>query len=496
MVTEKLVTPQISRRSRVLVVGCGISGKSVAQVYLERGAEVHILDAKKKEDLLFKPDMSHPGVPEEWFNSSSIDFWLGGVNPPEDLRFDEVVVSPGVPWNSPLLNHFRSQGSIVRGELEWALLQIPGRVVIVTGSNGKTTTSLLLYHLLCSLGNRAFLVGNVGTPVSSLITKNNGLIDSNDVLVVEASSYQLEASLNFVPEVGLFLNISENHLERHRSLDGYINAKLRPFRRMKEGAQVVTSDELEGLVRSTLKDLRPRVSVFGSGRKLQPEGEDFWVDTGNRNQLTLSGGATSVNISLDGTPLKGEHNRRNCAAALLGILALGIPFEKSSLEHALRSFKMPSYRIQESGVSGGVVWINDSKSTTPEATRTAILSCLESYPERVLTLLFGGEMKNASWDGVWSLIFEKRYRISRVILFGGSAKRLYDQISEFLSTRAVEIRIAQLPTLGEAIQSARTQSVSGEVVVFSPGCASFDEFRNFEDRGAFFDREAIIKGYV
>lgn len=491
--TETLDATYKSIVPRVLVVGCGVSGKSVAQVYLERGAEIHIIDAKKKDDLLPKPGVTQQGVPEEWFNVPSIIFWLGGETPPLDLRFDEVVVSPGVPWNHPLLNHCRSQGSVVRGELEWALLQIPGRIVIITGSNGKTTTSLLLYHLLCSLGSRAFLVGNVGTPVSSLIAKDN---DPEDILVVEASSYQLEASLQFVPEVGLFLNISENHLERHGTLDGYINAKLTPFRRMKDGARVVTSEELKVLVQQTLKDSRPEILVFGAGGKAEFEEAPFWADTENREKITISHGATSMAISLDRTPLMGEHNRRNCAAALLGVLALGISFDPLSVERALQSFKMPSYRIQESGISGGVRWINDSKSTTPEATRTAILSCLESYPESALILLFGGEMKNASWDGVWSLIVDQKHRISRVIVFGGSARRLYDQISEFLKVQGVQLRISEASTLREAIQSARTYAVPGEVVVFSPGCASFDEFRNFEDRGAFFDRETIIKGNV
>lgn len=491
MVTEILEAAHKPEIPRVLVVGCGVSGISVAQVYLERGAEIHILDAKKRGDLISRPGMVQQGVPEEWFDSPSITFWLDGEAPPPDLRFDEVVVSPGVPWNHPQLNRCRDQGASVRGELEWALLQIPGRKVIVTGSNGKTTTSLLLYHLLSSLGNRAFLIGNVGTPVSSLITKNT---NPDDILVVEASSYQLEASSQFVPEVGLFLNISENHLERHGTLDGYIDAKLTAYRRMKEGAGLVTSTELEGLVRTSLREVRPEVAVFGNCRTRPLEGQEFWADTENRKELTIQYGSALMNISLEGTPLMGEHNRRNCAAALLGIMALGIPCEKLAVESALRTFKMPSYRIQESGVFNGVTWINDSKSTTPEATRTAILSCLESFPGRPLILLFGGEMKNASWDGVWCLILEQEHRVSRVIVFGGSGRRLYDQFSEFLKIRNMQIRLAQVPTLLDAIQSVRQHAVSGDVVVFSPGCASFDEFRNFEDRGAFFDRQAIIKG--
>lgn len=496
MVTESLEGTHNPTVPRILVVGCGVSGRSVAQVYLERGAEIHILDAKPKDDLLLRPGMNMPGmvqqgIPEDWFNSPLLTFWLDGQTPPPEIRFDEVVVSPGVPWSHPLLNRCRSQGSIVRGELEWALLQIPGRVVVVTGSNGKTTTSLLLYHLLCSLGNHAFLVGNVGTPVSSLIAKEN---DPDAILVVEASSYQLEASLQFAPEVGLFLNISENHLERHGTLDGYINAKLTAFRRMKEGAMLVTSEELEDRVRTALKNIRPDIAVFGSGSAERSEREHFWADTGNSKKLIVFDGIALMEFSLEGTPLIGEHNRRNCAAAVLGILALGIPCDKQAVERALRSFKMPLYRIQESGTSGGVTWINDSKSTTPEATRIAILSCLESYSGRTLTLLFGGEMKNASWDDVWSLIVEQQHRISSVIVFGGSARRLYDQMSEFFESREVLIQIAEVPTLRKAIQIARQHSVSGDVVVFSPGCASFDEFRNFEDRGAFFDQEAIIKG--
>ena len=494
MVIVKSSDPANSIRPRVLVFGCGISGKSVAQVYLKRGVEVHIVDAKNKDDLLIKPSMKRPGVPGEWFSSPLITLWLGGETPSPDLRFDEVVVSPGVPWNNPLLNHCRGQGAIVRGELEWALLQIAARIVIVTGSNGKTTTSLLLHHLLCSLGSRAFLVGNVGTPVSSLIGKDHGLIDVSDIMVVEASSYQLEASSQFAPEVGLLLNISENHLERHGSLDGYINAKLVPFRRMNEGAKVVTSEDLECVVKNTLKDIRPKVSVFGKYRGSQPQNEDSWVDTEDKDVLTFYDGAKLLRFQLQGTPLTGEHNRRNCAAALLGIQALGIRFDQSSVESALRSFKMPSYRIQESGVSDGLTWINDSKSTTPEATRTAILSCLESYPTRALTLLFGGEMKQASWDGVWSSLVENKLRISRVILFGGSGERLYQQMLDFLRKWDIEMHISVVPTLKGAIQSARMQAGCGDVVVFSPGCASFDEFRNFEDRGAFFDQEAIIKG--
>jgi len=510
---EKLKELQMSYSDqRILVLGCGVSGRSLAQVCIERGVDLHILDAKKKEELLSGSETSGSetsasetsgsetadhAVPEEWFDSSRITFWLNGKYPTPHIRFDEVLVSPGVPLNHPIVNHYRDQGSKIFGELEWALLQVPGRIVIITGSNGKTTTALLLYHLLASMGNNAHLVGNIGTPVSSLLCKNRAAASSEDILVVEASSYQLEASFQFVPEVAMLLNISENHLERHGTLDDYINAKLKPFRRMNQGAaQVVTSNELEGLVRERLKDVHPCVSVFGSKEigslPISPMSEKFfsWVDTRSRDAVVLYSRTEILQISLADTALIGEHNRRNCAAALLALKALGVSFDKASLEGALQSFRMPSYRIQECGVYDGIKWINDSKSTTPEASRIAIISSLECYPESSLTLLLGGQMKNASWEGVWSLIAENIDRISRVIFFGRSGTPLLEQLTKYQLSRDIET--TETPTLREAIRLARKQVVSGEVVLFSPGCASFDEFRNFEDRGAFFDREIII----
>jgi UDP-N-acetylmuramoylalanine--D-glutamate ligase len=504
---------EVVSKPRVLILGGGISGLSVMQVCISRGWEVHLVDRKPLAALLQSSSATDVKFSdcraelESAFSSGRACFWHENDSQDQVMalldaqHYSEVVVSPGVSWNSSIALRCREFGVAITGELEWGLRQLSGRIILVTGSNGKTTTAMLINHLLQGLGQRSFLIGNVGTPVTSLLV-DNAKVGANDFLVVEASSYQLEASSSFVPEVSLLLNISENHLERHGNLLSYIEAKLKPFRRMSTGARVVTNCALHGLVSDTLKELEPDIRLIDG---VSSAGRGALVD--QVDQVVIYDGKSTVRLDLSNTPLIGHHNRLNCVAAIMA-LQFVLPnvcdgaFPVNDIVSLLRNFRMPPYRIQLSHTGKGFTWINDSKSTTPMATEVAIRLVRERYPDKSLVLLCGGEMKMASWDSVWRLIWTELKALNarglgiKVVFFGASSRALYELFRSFVSELQIgrfeeKIILKLASNLDDAIKkvinSFHADDVE-QVVLFSPGCASFDEFSNFQERGAEFDR--------
>jgi UDP-N-acetylmuramoylalanine--D-glutamate ligase len=446
---------------RTLVVGLGESGYWAAKSLLNHGVKVTVVDGRPEEQL--------DPARIKGLESALVELLLG-----EDLlalahrseyldEFGLVVISPGVSMQHPLVKTIQGLGLPLLGELEWALLQLPQTKLVVTGSNGKSTTVALISHLLRGQGYVVHMVGNCGIAVSSLLSGES--IQEDAVLVVEASSYQLEVSHSFVPDFGLLLNISENHLERHGSLERYVAAKLKPFARMSKGT-LVYGTQLEELdcARSQMSNVAVKKVSFG-------------VAASKNLHCRLS--RHNLSVPLDSTPLVGMHNRLNVEAALTVIGEFCASIDADALMSSLGSFCGLEHRIELLGDSGRI-WINDSKATTPVATLSAVSTVLQQWPGLPIYLIVGGALKQASWAEVWAVLLENRDRFERIVCVGAGGPTLYDQVAE--------CGLPAWPGAGlkEGICRIAEEAPLNSVVLFSPGCASFDEFSDFEERGRFF----------
>jgi UDP-N-acetylmuramoylalanine--D-glutamate ligase len=341
-----------------------------------------------------------------------------------------VVKSPGVPNEAPVIVAARERGLPVAGELELAWRQLPQRFVAVTGTNGKTTTAELLGAIWREAGLPAAVAGNVGTPLASLV----GTLQPDATVVCEVSSFQAEDSVEFAPDTGLLLNLSEDHLDRHGSFEAYRAAKLRMFARQ-----------------------RPeQVAVAPPGLRLP--GEARRIVFGDPAQLPLPAGEIR---------LRGPHNLENAMGASAAALASGVPAE--AVAGALRSFAGVPHRLEEVAEVGGVLYVNDSKATNVSAAARGI----ESFEGGVHAIL-GGSLKGGGFEGLRGPVAA---RCRACYLIGAAAERL---AADLEATAVPLLRCGDLET---AVREASAAAGPGEVVLLSPACASYDQFRDYEERG-------------
>jgi UDP-N-acetylmuramoylalanine--D-glutamate ligase len=359
-----------------------------------------------------------------------------------------VVKSPGVPAEAPVIAAARERGIPVHGELELAWRLLPNRFVAVTGTNGKTTTAELLGAIHRAGGLDVAVAGNVGTPLSSL----PGSLDPKAVVVCEASSFQLEDATEFAPETALLLNLEDDHLDRHGSFEAYRDAKLRVFARQAEDDAAVAPP---GLAVET----RARRVTFGSpGSDLEPLGAALaW-----RGEPLVE--ASEIR-------LRGAHNLENAMGAAAAALASGLP--PASVAEALRSFAGVPHRLEEVGTRDGVLYVNDSKATNVAAARRGI----EAFEGGVHAIL-GGSLKGGGFEGLREAVSA---RCRACYLIGEAAARL----ARDLAGTAPLVPCGDLET---AVEAASAAARPGEVVLLSPACASYDRYRDFEERGEEFRR--------
>jgi UDP-N-acetylmuramoylalanine--D-glutamate ligase len=360
-----------------------------------------------------------------------------GADDPELLDgMDLLVKSPGVPADAPLVTAARERELTVWSEVELGSRLLSNPILGVTGTNGKTTTSELLGAVFRAAGEPVAVAGNVGRPLTGL----DGAIAEDAWIVCELSSFQLEDIEDFRPRVAVLLNLTPDHLDRHASLEDYRAAKLRIFENQ-------TPDDVAVVPRGFGE-------IPGSGRRVEFAADDV----------------------LPAKPLvPGEHNRENAAAATAAARAAGIPDE--AIAEALREFEGVPHRLELVREVGGVRFVNDSKATNPEAAERA----LSAYPPGI-RLILGGSRKNSSYAG---LAREAAARgVAKAYLIGEAA----DEIAEALAEAGV--RFADSMTLDQAVRDAFADAESGEVVLLSPACASYDQFRDFEERGERF-RELV-----
>lgn len=465
---------------RALIVGLGISGVECARFLSRRG--VRVVVAEKQDEATFQKKskfLPHLSLLRDL--GVEVRFGIDGERvAPVLTDVGIVVLSPGVPLESAVVGTIKRMKVPYVSELELGIELHGGKSIVVTGSNGKSTTVSLIDHLLRHAGIRSYLCGNVGTPVISneeLLAEKEG---ERSVLVVEASSYQLEACTVLKPAITVVLNVSENHLERHGSMERYAAAKARVMR-LQEGNDLVVVNADDPLVLEMARGSRARVGVFGAKseeelRKISSR----WARITPQGVIVLSFNGEVEEYLTDTAQLLGLHNRYNMAAAIMVARAMGI--EQHVVQSGLASFLPLEHRLEIVRREGRRVVVNDSKSTTVAASVAALTTILEHYTQEKVVLLLGGLSKAGSWNPLLSRIAKEPRGKVPVICFGKDGPL----IASHCRSAGIDHSIA--PNLRAATEAGRNAIDDGGVLLLSPGCASFDEFTDFEHRGGEFKR--------
>jgi UDP-N-acetylmuramoylalanine--D-glutamate ligase len=457
----------------VLVVGLGISGIESARFLRRSGINTRCVERTERTQYEAESRFA-AGLPALERSGAECLFGVEGDGVLRHLDGVRLaILSPGIPLDAPLVEALRRVSVPFVGEFELGLALARSEYVAVTGSNGKTTTTTLIHAILSRHGVSSRLCGNVGTPVIAGIQDIDTPLE--EILVAEASSYQLESSTVIHPHVGVFLNLSENHLERHGTLERYLDAKAKLFARQgSDDVAVLNADD------DAARRLARRIdaSLLWFGTSLTDDMEGARIE-GSRVHLRTSrlGGATTVDLS--DLPFEGEHNRYNVAAALLAASVYHVPPDAACA--TLRALSVLPHRIERLGFHDEREWINDSKSTTVASTVAAMTTVLPTCRGR-LVLLVGGIAKEGSWGPLVSLLESKRDRVRHIICFGQDRELLLAHCG------AGSVRCSASPTLIDAVRHAANEAQPGDTVLLSPACASFDEFRGYEERGDAFRR--------
>jgi UDP-N-acetylmuramoylalanine--D-glutamate ligase len=440
---------------RVLVVGLGKSGVASALFLKSRGARVTVSDSKPEAELRNEILL---------LLEHGITVETGGHGERTFRGQDLIVVSPGVPVDAPLLVQARSMGEssvtgTIIGEIELAARFLPGKIVAITGANGKTTTTSLAGEIIAA-GNFSTLVGgNIGTPAISFVDEAG----PSTWIVLEVSSFQLETIVEFRPRIAVILNITPDHLDRHKTFDNYVNAKARVFENQRaDDFTVLNADDTTA---AGLAD-RTRGQVVWFSRKKEVErgaivrGRNIYFRDGQREREILP---------FDEVSLKGGHNLENVLAGVSVGMLVGCQPEQ--IREAVRHFKGVEHRLEFVARVAGADYYNDSKATNVDAT----IKALESFPGNV-HLILGGKDKDSDYSVLQDLL---RERVKRVYTIGAAAAKIEAQIQG-----ATEIVHAE--TLEKAVRLASEGAAAGDVVLLAPACASFDQFQSYEHRGRVF----------
>jgi UDP-N-acetylmuramoylalanine--D-glutamate ligase len=435
---------------RVLVVGLGRSGVASALFLRSRGARVTVSDAKSEEQLRAEiPVLLDHGIAVETGRHGERTF----------QNQDLIVVSPGVPVDAQPLVQARALGEHVIGEIELASEFLPGPIVAITGSNGKTTTTTLVGEILVQGGLKTLVGGNIGTPAISLV--EGATADS--ITVLEVSSFQLETIRKFRPKVAVVLNITPDHLDRHRTFEAYANAKARLFENQHSDDFAVLNADDPTCVEMAA---RTRAQVFWFSRKRELE-QGAFVRKGSVH-LRRDGTDRQV-MQISEIPLKGAHNVENVLAAICTGELMRCPPE--AIAKAVREFKAVEHRLEYVATVRGVEYYNDSKATNVDAT----IKALESFPGNI-HLILGGKDKGSDYTVLNSLL---RERVKAVYTIGAAAEKIQSHVRGAAT-------IVSSGTIESAVKQASAAAQSGDVVLLAPACASFDQFQNYEHRGRVF----------
>ncbi len=438
------------KNKRVLVVGLGKSGVASALFLKLRGARVTVSDSKPEAELRDEILL---------LLEHGITVETGGHGDRTFRGQDLIVVSPGVPADAPQVAQARNLGEPVIGEIELAAQFLPGPIVAITGANGKTTTTALAGEIIAAGKFSTLVGGNIGTPAISFVDQAGPATWT----VLEVSSFQLETIVEFRPRIAVILNITPDHLDRHKTFANYVNAKARIFENQRQDDFTVLN--ADDPTTAGLSD-RTRAQLFWFSRKKGIEKGAFARGT---HIYFRDGHSEREIMPLADVPLKGAHNLENVLAGVsVGVL---VGCQPEQIRHAVRNFKAVEHRLEFVARFAGVDYYNDSKATNVDAT----IKALESFPANI-HLILGGKDKGSDYTVLHELL---RQRVKRVYTIGAAAAKIESQIQG-----VAEIEHAE--TLENAVRRASESAVPGDVILLAPACASFDQFQSYEHRGRVF----------
>lgn len=437
------------RGKRVLVVGLARTGLATALFCAQRGARVTATDIRTEKEM---------GEAVARLRAANVGLELGGHCEATFFDQDLIIPSPGVRADAPSLRAARTKGVTIWSEVELASRFLNGRLIGITGSNGKTTTTSLIDHILRSAGFSTILAGNIGTPLISTVEQS---IDTT-ITVAELSSFQLELIETFRANISVFLNLSPDHLDRHGSLDAYGAAKSRIFENQSEADFAVLN--ADDPATAAFAPNKPQLYWFSRKQRVA-QGAFVTAD----EIVFRQQGLDQAILRASDIPLAGAHNVENVLAAVTATRLAGA--EPQAIAAGVRSFAGVEHRLEFVAEIGGVRYYNDSKATNVDAT----LKALDAFPGRILVIL-GGKDKGSDYTVLQESLREKAIL---AVLIGAAADKIGKQI-------VGSVAIEQARTLGRAVQTAAHASRSGDIVLLAPACSSFDQFENYEHRGRAF----------
>jgi UDP-N-acetylmuramoylalanine--D-glutamate ligase len=435
---------------RVLVIGLGVSGRAAARLLAARGAQLVMTDRSA--------DLSREDLPAGAVHLGAEDpAWLDGPD-----QVDLVVASPGVPRTSALMSAARTRGIPIIGELELSSRYVSAPMVAITGTNGKSTVTVLIGEICKAAGMNTFVGGNLGTPLAAAAGA------AYDVAVIEVSSYQLELIETFKPRVAIHLNLTDDHLDRYRDLEEYGRAKARLFE-YQDGADWAILNREDAHVWHLAGEVRSRVFSFGDARLASDDTDNSGAIWGDGEALAFDFENRRGRIEMGGFALPGRHNLLNAMAAAAAALALGIA--PQTIERALAHFAGLPHRTEFVRDQNGVRYIDDSKGTNVGA----VVEALAAVAGPVI-LIAGGVDKGGDYGPLRAPLMAK----VRLLILIGTAR---DKMRVALAGATA---IETVAALAEAVALAAARAQRGDTVMLSPACSSFDQFKDYAERGRVF----------
>ena len=434
---------------KILVIGLARTGVATSLFCAKHGAFVTAVDTRGESEL---------AEPVAKLRSNNISLKLGGYLPEILSGHHLVVPSPGVPADSEILQAARAQKIVVWSEIELADRFLNGRLIGITGSNGKTTTTSLIEYILKNAGFHTLLAGNIGTPLIDVVEKTT----DQTVTVAELSSFQLELIETFRPNISVFLNLTPDHLDRHGSMQAYAAAKARIFEKQTNADfAILNADDPASTPYAPSKP-----KVFWFSRKQRVAQGAFLR---GQEIVFRHDGKEEVILKQSEIPLPGAHNLENVLAAVVAASLAGA--SPAQIANAIHSFAGVEHRLEFVTEHNGVRFYNDSKATNVDAT----LKALDAFPGHILIIL-GGKDKGSDYTILQTSLREKAIL---ALLIGAAAQKIESQI-------AGSVAIERAGTLGRAVEVASHTARPGDIVLLAPACASFDQFENYEHRGRVF----------
>jgi UDP-N-acetylmuramoylalanine--D-glutamate ligase len=443
----------------LLVAGAGRSGIAAARFLLARGARVILTDTKSRDALVtgIAPLLDIAA------RTGELILELDGHRSESFARCDLVIVSPGIPLALPIFDISRNAGIPIIAEVELAYRHLNGKIIGITGSNGKTTTTTLVAQLLTGAGLRGYAAGNIGTPLINFVDDSS----PEDIYAVELSSFQLEGIQDFRPHIAAILNLTPDHLDRYAGFEGYIAAKQRIFMNQREtDFAVLNADDIRTAAIGNKVCAKPtwfsRLTTPAHGAFVR-NGRVIFRDEKGESPL----------FGTEAIALKGSHNLENVLAACTMAILSGTAPE--SLEESIRKFPGVEHRIEFVAEMDGVQYFNDSKATNVDAT----IKSIEAFKGNIL-LIAGGRDKAGDFSALRSAV---RERVIHIVTIGEAAEKLKKALADVTD-------VSEARSMQEAVSICRQLARPGDVVLLAPACASFDMFQDYEHRGRVF-KEAV-----